>query len=360
MFEALLLFGIVLWLTLAVATGVHARGHGRSGILWFLAVAVTGIFGLAFYLLAITSSTSPDTEGGGSDVDQTLVTTVPKYVGSIAVGGLSAGVVAYVWLEFSISVTRSPETFDSPISSIAPVVFVLFVIAGLAGGAYITYTFGMRKLTYLLAFAPVASLGILGGLDLLRLVAGPLANFHESLVFAGVPLFVGGLGAVSLALLWRYLYRETVPNLLQAVRDGNPEAAVTAVTTTRREVLAATAGSCLFFGGRIAQAESRPQVTVEDTAIRFTGDQVFVDVTVANPRSETVVVYIDGDIDVYETITVRDIPTVFHAEATATLEPGERKEVTLSPIDGDTVRSKSDVEIDQITLTLKNSIWSRL
>ena len=360
MFEALLLFGVVLWLTLAVATGVHARGHGRSGILWFLAVTVTGIFGLAFYLLAITSSTAADAEGGGSGVPEALVTTIPKYAGGIAAGALAAGLVGYVWLVFSISVTRSPESFDSPISSVAPVVLVLFLIVGLTSGAYVTYAFGLRKLAYFSTFAPIAALGILGGLDLLRLVAGPLANFYENLAVTAIPLLVGGLGAVSLALLWRYLCRETLPDLLQSIRDGDSGTAATSVTTARRDVLAATGGSLLFFGGRIAQAKSRPEVTNEDTAVRFTGDQVFVDVTVSNPQSRTVVVYIDGDIDVYETITVRNIPTVFHAEATATLRPGEEKEVTLSPIDGDTIQSKSDVEVDQISLTVKNSIWSRL
>lgn len=380
MFEALLLLGAVLWFTLAVATGAHARGHGRSGILWFLAVAVTGVFGFAFYLLAITSSTAAtdattataattdaattataaDPERSGSGVDKALVTTVPKYVGSLVAAGLATSLVGYVWLRFGVAFTRSPETFDSPLTAIVPAAMLLFLAVGLLGGAYVTYEFGLRRLAYALTYAPVASLGVLGGLDLLRLVAGPLANFHGNLVVASVPLLVGGLGGVALALLWRYLCRETFPAFLRSVRGGDSGGAVTAVTSSRREVLAATGGSVLFLGGRVAQARSRPEVEVTDTAVRFTGDEVFADVTVSNPRSQTVVVNVDAEVDIYETFAVRDIPTAFRAEATTTLGPWEESEVTLGPIEDAMVDSESNIEVDQVTLTVKNSIWSRL
>jgi len=50
-----------LWFVLAIAVGFHAKGHDRSGLLWFVVVFVTGIFGVVFYLLAITSGSSNDT-----------------------------------------------------------------------------------------------------------------------------------------------------------------------------------------------------------------------------------------------------------------------------------------------------------
>lgn len=45
---------------LAIAVGSHAKGHDRNGLLWFVVVFVTGIFGVMFYLLAITSGSSND------------------------------------------------------------------------------------------------------------------------------------------------------------------------------------------------------------------------------------------------------------------------------------------------------------
>jgi hypothetical protein len=49
-----LAFIAFLWFVLAVAVAFHAKGHGRSALLWFVVVFVTGIFGVMFYLLAIT------------------------------------------------------------------------------------------------------------------------------------------------------------------------------------------------------------------------------------------------------------------------------------------------------------------
>lgn len=75
----------LLWLTLAVAVGFHAKGHNRSGIIWFSVVAITGIFGLAFYLLAITSANS-EQSGEGSSFDDTVVSSAPSAVVGSAVG----------------------------------------------------------------------------------------------------------------------------------------------------------------------------------------------------------------------------------------------------------------------------------
>lgn len=58
--SATVTFIALLWFTLAVAVAFHAKGHDRSGLLWFGVVFVTGIFGVAFYLLAITNESSDD------------------------------------------------------------------------------------------------------------------------------------------------------------------------------------------------------------------------------------------------------------------------------------------------------------
>lgn len=46
----------ILWFSLAAATYYHAKGHGKMGYGWGAAVALTGVFGLCFYLLSITSA----------------------------------------------------------------------------------------------------------------------------------------------------------------------------------------------------------------------------------------------------------------------------------------------------------------
>jgi len=101
----LLIVTALLWLTLAVAVGFHAKGHNRSGIIWFSVVAVTGIFGLAFYLLAITSANS-EQSGEGSSFDDTVVSSAPSAVVGSAVG-LFVGLVLSGILIFSFEALDS-------------------------------------------------------------------------------------------------------------------------------------------------------------------------------------------------------------------------------------------------------------
>jgi len=51
-------FIALLWFVLTIAVAFHAKGHDRSGLLWFIVVFDTSIFGVMFYLLAITSGSS--------------------------------------------------------------------------------------------------------------------------------------------------------------------------------------------------------------------------------------------------------------------------------------------------------------
>lgn len=68
-------FIAMLWFALAVVVSFHARGKDRSGLLWFVVVFIFGIFGVVFYLLAITSGSSdesPDSVPGSAPTARTL------------------------------------------------------------------------------------------------------------------------------------------------------------------------------------------------------------------------------------------------------------------------------------------------
>ncbi|MFC7202437.1 hypothetical protein ACFQJC_02850 [Haloferax namakaokahaiae] len=61
--NGLLVFIAMLWLVLAIAVAFHANGQGRSGLFWFIVVFILGIFGVVFYLLAITGGSSEESTG---------------------------------------------------------------------------------------------------------------------------------------------------------------------------------------------------------------------------------------------------------------------------------------------------------
>jgi hypothetical protein len=91
MFEPFLLFGVLLWISLAVAVGFHASGHDRNGFLWFLIVGIIGIFGLSFYILAITSADSNDTEGNPVDfirIDNIVAGSVWGFLSGVILSGI--------------------------------------------------------------------------------------------------------------------------------------------------------------------------------------------------------------------------------------------------------------------------------
>lgn len=120
MFGQLFTVGIILWLSLAIAVGFHAKGHNRSGIIWFGVVAITGIFGLAFYLLAITSADSKNSDSD-SQTDKKIIINAPIVVLGFFVGaGVSFGLLAISHLLFSYP--RRPEPF-----------YPVFIISGLIG-----------------------------------------------------------------------------------------------------------------------------------------------------------------------------------------------------------------------------------
>lgn len=91
MLELIFIFGILLWFTLAVAVGFHAKGHNRSGIIWFLAVGISGVFGIIFYLLAITSAGS-EKPTDGTTFDDRFMDSIPGMIAG-SVTGIFVGIM---------------------------------------------------------------------------------------------------------------------------------------------------------------------------------------------------------------------------------------------------------------------------
>lgn len=132
MFESIFALGIILWLGLGIAVGSHARGHNRSGIIWFFVVGITGIIGVAIYLLAITSANSDESERD-SQTDKKIIVNFPLVVcGSIA--GLLLGFGFVVFLYYTIPSVTRPEPF-----------YGLILIMGLIGAGGGPYAYSRVK-----------------------------------------------------------------------------------------------------------------------------------------------------------------------------------------------------------------------
>ena len=109
MSEQIFLFGVLLWFALAYSVGSHARGHHRSSILWFSITATTGLFGVAFYLLTITSEEKPE-PGRGSQIDNRI----KKYTLIVVIGtviGLLTGFLIVFGAYSTLPGIRRPEPY---------------------------------------------------------------------------------------------------------------------------------------------------------------------------------------------------------------------------------------------------------
>jgi len=126
----------ITWVVLAIAVGFHAKGHNRSGIIWFVATIITGIFGLGFYLLAITSNspTNGQNEGQrrGQSTDAIIIKSIPLVVIGI-IGGLVVGVIAMGMMnEISTKILSGNTTVDDFFPILA-----LSVVTGSVLGPYL-------------------------------------------------------------------------------------------------------------------------------------------------------------------------------------------------------------------------------
>lgn len=132
MISSILTVIILLWLTLAVAVGFHAKGHNRSGIIWFCVVTITGIFGLAFYLLAITSA-DPEESDTNPETDKKIIRNAPLVVlGFFAGLGISFAFVALLY--YTLPIVTRPESF-----------YGLMFLSGLVGAGSGPYLYSRVK-----------------------------------------------------------------------------------------------------------------------------------------------------------------------------------------------------------------------
>jgi hypothetical protein len=125
----------LLWLTFAATVGFHAKGHNRSGIVWFCIVAITGIIGLAIYLLAITSANSelPD---DNRTFDDTVVAILP----SATVGSICGLIVGLVLSGLLILLAEDLDSLRE--MSLLP---ILGFITGLVSGPIINSKFDIKQ-----------------------------------------------------------------------------------------------------------------------------------------------------------------------------------------------------------------------
>jgi uncharacterized protein YacL len=93
--SSILLLGVIVWLGLGVAVGSHAKGHNRSGIIWFFIVAITGIVGVAIYLLAITSASS-EKHQNSSSFDSKVTNIISNHGFSAVVGAIIGMLVGFL------------------------------------------------------------------------------------------------------------------------------------------------------------------------------------------------------------------------------------------------------------------------
>lgn len=210
---------LLLWLFLGVAVGIHAQEHNRSGILWFLAIMITGIFGFMFYMLAITP-TNTDEPIDAQSINHKIVTKGPVLIVSGIVGGICGLLVGAIFAEGLVSSTTIETTvnsvtyYDSPYDSMTvPVLLLSFILGGsvFARGNYIN---GFRRVFYYLSYIPAGIIGILAGLALLEQSSFLTGGFLKGLFWLLPPLFPLG-GSIIIALLWNRVYHGFIEGNIQ-------------------------------------------------------------------------------------------------------------------------------------------------
>lgn len=323
----------ILWLSLAVSVGFHARGHDRSGILWFTVVAITGIFGIAFYLLAITSNTSSGSQSG-KDYDKILVKSGPKVLFTSVIGAVAVFFAPAVWADVALGPNSSLKTFIQ-------IVIFLAAISGAIVSPWIAFNRGWRTWAYLVSFAPVTGIGVGAGLASTEMLFGVFdAQSPEDLH----PI-LGIIGAVICGVLWHKFYQSILRRGLLNLWDRSQEAlgmvnSQEGINLSRRKSLGLVGGgAAVLFGGIVVSHEPEPApVSVVNTTVHHDSESGTVVAEVKNPRKKAVTVELDPWVRVEEVqktyksnenvyLTTVDGSTLVLAESTQeirmTYEPDE-------------------------------------
>lgn len=294
MLELIFIFGILLWFTIAVAVGFHAKGHNRSGIIWFTVVGITGIFGFAFYLLAVTSNSSVESKSGG-ELDRKIITKGPKFALTSVIGAIAVFFVGYVWAELSVG-------FNPELESLVSLVMLLSLVIGAISGPYVAFNSGLRRLGYLLSYTPVLVFGVMGGLASLNVVAG-VSQTEFAIQHRAV---LGIIGASFCGFLWFQLYQKMLQDGLQSVWQKSQailsnRANRDRINLSRRKTLGFVGGGVSVLIGGIAYSYNpKPNLEIVETTVQHTSDNGVVNIVISNPRSEAVTIEIDAWVRVVE------------------------------------------------------------
>ncbi|MFK5605311.1 hypothetical protein [Haloferax volcanii] len=294
MIGSILIVISLLWLTLAVAVGFHARGHNRSGIIWFIVILISGIFGFGFYLLAITTNKSNESNWG-RELDRRIIRKGPKLVLTSVVGAVAVFLVGYIWAELSVGFNPESESFVS-------LIMVLSFVGGAVGSPYIAFNQGWRRWGYLLSYTPVLILGVVGGLTTPNALFG-VSQTDLSILQRAVS---GAGGAGLCGFLWFYLYQNIIqiesPAIWQkAQREFNRHRGRKEINISRRKSIALVGGSATLLIGGVAYIRNpKPNLSIEETSVRYSSGGGTVIITMNNPRTVPVTVEIETFVQVVE------------------------------------------------------------
>lgn len=323
---------VILWLVLAVSVGLHAKGHNRSGIVWFCIVAVTGIFGVAFYLLAITSRSQTE-RNDENDIDQAIIHYVPRLLIPATIGAFGTFAISAGYFSILTSLVGQPTVQGHPantLQSVGELVVLLSTVVGIFGGPYVLYRFGWRKFTFVSSHVVIL---LTGGVLVNRILLQVL-GLEGVLSSSGLALLVSAilLAALGIALIavWTRIYKSYVQDRLKAtLRDPGGQVPI---NMTRRRTLGIVGGAGLAGSGVFTYSATRP--TIEDiriTEIRSeyeSGDPV-VHLSVFNPTPERVRVEIDVWIeDTYTNDFGDTYVNSVYKDVLETLPPESETEVT--------------------------------
>jgi len=350
--QLIIIIGL-LWVILAVAVGSHARGHNRSGILWFSFVLVTGIFGLAFYLLAITSNSAEPI--AGRSLDDKIISKGPRYLIASIVGTLGVGFLGFVFAAMTSNLTRPP--FSEPGPAISPLdpllrmVLWLALLSGAAGGFYVAHKRGIKRVAYYLTYLPF----VFAGLGAPRLLFSTMGfeggDFHGNV---WVPPVFFLLGSVIGGILWNRAYHSVIRDRVysQLKSWNKPDS----ISLSRRRVLSLTGATVTLAGGGYLYRETRPELRIVNTKGIFDSEEPVVVVKMNNPKTESATVEIDAEISYHHTNAMGEgFITIISESKIETISPDSSKEVRIRFENAETPSGEEfgpDYEVNEVSFEL--------